>query len=314
MTLLEYNVPMENLYSYCNLCPRHCGVDRTSGDTGFCKSPSYPVVNLYKLHFGEEPVISGINAARGSGTVFFEGCGTGCVFCQNYDISHRLTGRGTKMDAHMLSDVFLELQSQGAYNINLVTPMHYAPTVADSIASAKLSGLKIPVAINCSGYDSVDTLRLFDGLADIYMPDMKFFSAGIAGRFAGAPDYFQTCCLAIDEMYRQVGSYTLSPDGLLMRGMIVRHLMLPGCLFDTKHILEYLCARYGNNIAISLMSQYTPMPHITSDHNSDPRLRRHLSAEHYNSMCTLLSSLGQTNAFVQELGSSGDSMIPDFKT
>lgn len=299
---------MDNPYKCCNLCPRHCKVDRTTA-VGFCRCGDVPQVNLYKLHYGEEPVISG---SSGSGTVFFEGCGTGCVFCQNHVISAGPTGKGEKVTPSRLAEIYLELQEAGAHNINLVTPMHHAPAVAESLRLAKSQGLSVPVAVNSSGYDSVETLRMLDGLVDIYMPDMKFCSGEIAKAFARCSDYWGVATLAIDEMVRQVGEPVLGEDGLLKRGVIVRHLMLPGCLFDSRWILEYLTSRYGNRIYISLMSQYTPMPHILDDPGADKRLKRTLDPKHYELMCDLLADLGQTNAFVQEMGSVGDELIPEF--
>ena len=265
--------------------------------------PDYPVVNLIKLHFGEEPVISGTN---GSGTVFFEGCSLGCVFCQNYSISRGPTGRGTSMDSASLCDAYLKLQDEGANNINLVTPLHFAPSVADSIAKAKSSGLKIPVAVNCSGYDLVSTLKLLDGLVDIYMPDMKYFSSKLSSEYSHATDYFSVCAGAIDEMVRQTGDVVLGDDGLLKKGVIVRHLMLPGALFDSKHVIDYLTSRYGNRIYISLMSQYTPMPSATGKLKERPTQRA------CESLADYLASKGQDKAFVQEYDSSGKEMIPDF--
>ncbi|MCQ2503413.1 MAG: radical SAM protein [Saccharofermentans sp.] len=296
---------MENKYRNCTLCPRRCGVDRTSGNTGFCRMPDQPLVNLYKLHYGEEPIISGKN---GSGTVFFEGCSLGCVFCQNYSISRGPTGHAVRLDSDGLADIYLELEEQGAGNINLVTPMHFAPTVADSISKAKSRGLSVPVAINCSGYDLVSTLRLFDGLVDIYMPDMKYFSAKFSSEYSKASDYFSVCASAIDEMVRQTGDIDIGSDGLLKRGVIVRHLILPGGLFDSKHIIDYLTSRYGNRIFISLMSQYTPMPSCTGKLSERPSRRS------CDSLVDYLASRGQENAFVQEYDSSGKDMIPEFLT
>ena len=295
---------MENYFENCNLCPRRCGADRTGGKTGFCRMPAEPVVNLIKLHYGEEPVISG---TKGSGTVFFEGCSLGCVFCQNYTISRGPTGFGQKMDAQSLADSYLRLQEQGANNINLVTPMHFAPAVAESISLAKASGLNIPVAVNCSGYDLVSTVRLFDGLVNIYMPDMKYFSSKFSSEYSHAPDYFGVCCSAIDEMVRQTGDIVMGDDGLLKKGVIVRHLILPGGLFDSKHVIDYLTSRYGNKIFISLMSQYTPMPSCTGKLAGKPSKRT------CDTLADYLASKGQTNAFIQEYESSGNEMIPDFK-
>lgn len=296
---------MDNLFEKCTLCPRRCEVNRVSGGVGFCRMPDVPVVNIYKLHYGEEPIISGTN---GSGTVFFEGCSLGCVFCQNYSISRGLTGHGTKMDSHELAKAYLKLQSEGANNINLVTPMHFAPAVAESIAIAKSEGLTLPVAVNCSGYDLVSTVKLFDGLVDIYMPDMKFFSPKLSSEYSKAPDYFSICCSAIDEMVRQTGDIVMGSDGLIKKGVIVRHLILPGGLFDSKHIIDYLTSRYGNRIFISLMSQYTPMPSCTGKLAGKPSKRT------CDTLAEYLASTGQTNAFIQEYESSGNEMIPDFKT
>ena len=213
-----------------------------------------------------------------------------------------------KMDSSSLADAYLKLQDDGANNINLVTPMHFAPAVADSISIAKTRGLKIPVAINCSGYDLVSTLKLFDGLVDIYMPDMKYFSPKFSSEYSNAKDYFTVCCQAIDEMVRQTGDIVMGDDGLIKKGVIVRHLILPGGLFDSKHVLDYLTSRYGNRIFISLMSQYTPMPACTG------KLKERPSKRTCESLADYLASKGQTNAFIQEYESSGNEMIPDFKT
>ncbi len=294
---------MESLFDNCNLCPRRCGADRTHGRTGFCRMPDYPLVNLIKLHYGEEPIVSGTN---GSGTVFFEGCSLGCVFCQNFTISRGPTGHGMKMYKDSLSDAYLKLQDRGANNINLVTPMHFAPVVADSVAKAKSEGLAIPVAVNCSGYELVSTLKLFDGLADVYIPDMKYFSSKLSSEYSHAPDYFSVCASAIDEMVRQTGDAVLGEDGLIKKGVIVRHLILPGGLFDSKHVLDYLTSRYGNRIYISLMSQYTPMPGAAG------KLKERPSQRTCESLADYLASKGQENAFVQQYDSDGKEMIPDF--
>ena len=296
-------------YSPCMLCPRRCGADRTHGRTGICGASSEVTVNLSMIHRGEEPVLGG---EGGCGAVFFEGCSLRCIFCQNHAITS-VTGKGTVYDEKGLADLFLKLKSDGAGAIDLVTPMHFAPTVANAVRIAKNSGLDIPVICNCSGYESVSTLKLFEGLIDIYLPDLKYFSSKVSSKYASAPDYFTTAALALDEMFRQVGSIKLDSSGkLLTRGMIVRHLMLPGNLFDSKHIVEYLSSRFGNDIYISLMSQYTPMPHILENEKAPEELRRPLSETNYERLCDHLASLGQTNAFVQEMSSKGTIMIPDF--
>ena len=307
---LMKNGKMTDPYSPCMLCPRRCGADRTNGRTGFCKATSAVTVNLSMIHRGEEPVLGG---EGGCGAVFFEGCSLRCIFCQNHVITSP-TGKGTVYDENGLADLFLKLKSEGAGAIDLVTPMHFAPTVANAVRLAKESGLSIPVICNCSGYESVKTLKLFDGLIDVYLPDVKYFSSKVSAKYASAPDYFPTAALALDEMFRQVGSVKLDDSGkVLKRGMIVRHMMLPGNLFDSKHVIDYLASRFGNNVYISLMSQYTPMPHILEDEKAPAELRRTLSKENYERLCDHLAGLGQTNAFVQETTSQGTLMLPDFK-
>ena len=296
----------------CNLCPRQCNALRTESEgLGFCKAPYLPQVNLIAPHYGEEPVISG---RRGSGTVFFEGCSLGCIFCQNHMISHGLSGKGKAMTAEELADSYLMLQDSGVHNINLVTFMHYAPEAARSIECARNRGLKIPVAANISGYEEVSTLRMLDGLIDIYLTDMKFYSSALSSDLAHAPSYFTKACLALDEMLRQTGAPVLDESDpecpLLLRGTIVRHLMLPGNLFDSKHILDYLVSRYNDRIYISLMNQYTPPAGLKG--KLPPELGKTLSEDHYLKLISYLEELGQTNAFVQESDASGNEFLPAF--
>ena len=304
------NKNMTDPYSPCMLCPRRCGADRSGGRTGYCKTTSAVTVNLSMIHRGEEPVLGG---KGGCGAVFFEGCSLRCIFCQNQGITSP-TGKGKVYDENSLADLFKELESDGAGAIDLVTPLHFAPTVANAVRLAKDTGLGIPVICNCSGYESVNTLKLFDGLVDIYLPDLKYYSSKVSAKYASAPDYFTTAALALDEMFRQTGSIKLDDAGKTMtRGMIVRHMMLPGNLFDSKHIIDYLASRFGNDIYISLMSQYTPMPHLLENEKAPEELKRTLSKDNYERLCDHLSDLGQTNAFVQEMSSQGTLMIPDFK-
>lgn len=290
------------MYSDCTLCPRKCHTDRTLS-RGFCRSGSIPRVNIYKLHFGEEPVITG---EGGSGTVFFEGCSLGCVFCQNYQISRGTASGGEEADASHLSEIFLELQAMGASNINLVTFMHFAPTVREALIRARSSGLKIPVAANISGYEEVSSLKLLEGLIDVYMPDFKFWDSKLSAALAKAPDYREKAVAALAEIYRQTGPAVIK-NGLLVKGTLVRHLMLPGKLFDSKKIIDHLTETYGNNIYISLMSQYTPMP------GAEGFLARTLDPRHYESMVDYLAGKDQINAFVQSMDSIGKETIPDFR-
>lgn len=297
------------MYENCIICPRKCKVNRTNGGRGFCKMGDLPVVNLSMLHFGEEPIITGTN---GSGTVFFEGCSLGCCFCQNFSVSRGQTGCGKTMTPDELSDEFLKLQNMGAHNINLVTPGHFIPSISDSLKAVRDKGFAIPVAVNSGGYESVESLKLLDGLVDIYMPDLKFCSSKLSSELTKAPDYFEVACKAIEEMYRQTGPALIGEDGLMKRGLIVRHLMLPGQLFDTKKVLDYLCSTYGNNIFISLMNQYTPFEYKYPSMNLPEFMRRKVPAGHYNAASDYLIALDQENAFLQD-DASGDELLPDFK-
>lgn len=295
------------LYDNCNLCPRHCGVNRNAGGTGVCGMTHNAIINLSMLHFGEEPPITGTN---GSGAIFFEGCSLRCEFCQNYKVSRGISNAGRAVTSRELADVCLELQSKGAHNINLVTPMHFAPTVAEALRMVKDKELTIPVIVNTGGYEEVNTLKLLDGLVDVYLPDMKYMSSKISTECSKAPDYFKHCCDALDEMYRQVGSAVIDSNGLVQRGMIIRHLMLPSKLFDTKQILDYIHKKYGDNVYVSLMNQYTPMPCLTE--SSPSYLKRKVPAGHYESAVNYLAILEHYNAFIQEDDASGDAMIPNF--
>lgn len=301
-----------NLYRTCRICPRGCGIDRFEGKTGVCGMGSTPVVNISMHHYGEEPSISGDTSSGGSGAVFFEGCPLKCLFCQNYAISRGTTRRGEKYDWNKLSDLFLKLQEEGVNNINLVTALHFAPDIALSLEKARNHGLSIPVIVNSGGYESVETLKLLDGLVDVYLPDMKVWSDKLAKELFNAPNYREIACKTLDEMYRQTGPVVINDSGFIQKGMIVRHLMLPSQLFDTKKVLDYLTSTFGNNIYISLMSQYTQMPHLDKI-NCPEYLRKSLKPSHYNSAVDYLIELNQYNAYVQGDESVGDSMIPDFK-
>ncbi|MBO4242150.1 MAG: radical SAM protein [Clostridiales bacterium] len=266
------------------------------------------VVNLSMLHFGEEPPITG---TRGSGAVFFEGCTLGCPFCQNYKISRGNTGKGKIYTPDQLADEFLRLESLGAHNINLVTPMHFAPEVSLSIGRAKDLGLKVPVLINTGGYDKVETLKLFEGLVDIYLPDMKFYSDRLSYEILKVKDYRKVCEKALEEMYRQTGPAVTDENGIMKKGMIVRHLMIPGQLFDTKKVLDFLTERYFNKIYISLMNQYTPMPQLEKLKVPE-YLKRKLPEGHYRAATDHLILSGHELFFTQEEDASGDLMIPGF--
>ena len=284
--------------SCCHLCPRDCGVDRLSGERGFCGAGDNPVIARAAPHFWEEPCISGTN---GSGTIFFSGCGLRCTFCQNAPISLGLAGR--EISVERLCEIFFELAGQGVHNIN-VTPTQ--PTDRDAILLPEM-GFSLPFVWNCGGYEHADTVRLMDGLIDIYLPDLKFFSRQTAGLYCAAADYFEKACTAIAEMVRQIGEPVIDKDGLMKRGVIVRHLMIPGELFDTRKILKYLTSTYGNTVWISLMNQYTP-PIPARKRAPDHPLRQ----DHYDAMVEYLIERGQVNAYIQEPGTDMVSFIPPF--
>lgn len=304
---------IENLMQDCTLCPRHCHVNRLAGQTGYCGETAAIKAARAALHYWEEPCISG---TRGSGTVFFSGCSLRCVFCQNYNIANGNAGKAITADR--LVAIFLELQSQGAHNINLVTPSHYIPQIVIALKSAKRQGLDIPVVYNTSGYEEVSSLQLLDGLVDIYLPDLKYVSPELSAKLSHAPDYFEKASAALAEMFRQVGTpvFTEQADfiqepemhSILKRGMIVRHLVLPGQTKDSKKVLRFLHETYGDNIYVSIMNQYTPLQQVTN--MSD--LNRHVTAKEYERVLRFADRLCIRNGFIQEGEAATESFIPEF--
>ncbi len=288
---------------HCELCPRKCGVNRSVGEVGFCGADNKLKIARADLHFWEEPCISGEN---GSGTVFFSCCNMKCVFCQNYCISTE--NKGKNVTCEELSEAFIKLQEKGANNINLVTPTHFVPQIIESLDIAKEKGLTLPVVYNCGGYEKVETIKKLSGYVDVYMPDMKYFSDKYAVKFSDAPNYFDTAKAALEEMFRQVGKPVFDENGIMQKGVIVRHMMLPGLLFDTKKIIDYLYNTYKDDIYISIMSQYTPMPNV----KNIPELDRKISEKQYETMVDYALDLGVKNAFIQEGSSATESFIPDF--
>ena len=293
-----------HLLSNCILCPRKCGSDRISGKTGYCGMPANLMVARAALHMWEEPCISG---ATGSGTVFFSGCNLKCVYCQNHSIA--LGDCGKAITIQRLAEIFLELQEKGAANINLVTPTHYIPQIRQTLILAKENGLTLPIVYNTGSYESIDALRLLEGLVDIYLPDLKYYSSDLSLEYSHAGDYFQVATAAIAEMCRQVGSPVFDEDtGMMKRGMIVRHLVLPGQTKDSKKILRHLYETFGNNIYISIMNQYTPLPHVAQI----PELNRSVTLEEYDRVINFALHLGIQNAFIQEGETATESFIPPF--
>ena len=294
--------------SGCTLCPRRCNVDRTV-KAGFCGvSGASDTVKAAKamLHFGEEPPVSGSaggkNNAGGSGAVFFSGCTMGCVFCQNYEISSHAHGK--EITVQRLADIFLELQQQGAYNINLVTGSHYVPQIIQALDIAR-PGLHIPVIFNCGGYESIDTLKMLDGCIDVYLPDVKYHDDALALRYSGAKNYFRTAYKALEEMLRQTGKYQME-NGLIKKGVILRHLILPGCYKDSIALLNAL-APFREDILISLMSQYVPCGKA-ADY---PEINRRLTTFEYRKVLAECERIG-FDGFTQERSSATTELTPDF--
>ena len=282
----------------CTLCPRRCGAERTAeAGGGFCRMPGGLRVARAMLHRWEEPPISGRN---GAGTVFFSGCTLGCVYCQNGDIS--AGGFGKDISTARLREIFEELIAQGAHNIELVTPTHFLPWILPTLTPR----LPVPVVYNCGGYERVETLRALEGLVDVYLPDLKYADGALAAELSGAADYFPVACEAIREMFRQVGPYVLE-DGLLTRGVVIRHLVLPGYLDNTRRVLDWIAETFApGDVLVSLMSQYTPTANMTG------RLARRVTAAEYRAAADYMRNCGITDGFVQERTSAEEAYTPAF--
>lgn len=286
----------------CHICPRACGVRRGERGSGFCKSGGEMRVARAALHRWEEPPISGKN---GSGAVFFTGCSLGCVYCQNREIS-RETNCGKTVSPQELSALFFELISQGAHNINLVTPTHFAPLVREALLLKKLP---VPVVYNTSGYETVETLRSLNGLVDIYLPDFKYIELELAKSLSHAPDYPETAAAAIGEMVRQVGPPVYGEDGMMKRGVLIRHLILPGHTRNSIAVLERIAKAFPG-IPVSLMAQYTPPEHFPEGEKF-PELQRPITRRELHKVQDKMFALG-LDGFVQSRSASGNRYLPDF--
>lgn len=291
--------------SDCTLCPRECHVNRNAGEIGYCGQNARLTAARAALHFWEEPCLSGTN---GSGAVFFGGCNLRCVYCQNHEIAQSRAGR--EITLSRLSGVFLELQEKGAHNINLVTPTHFVPQIITALQTAKQQGLRLPVVYNTSAYEKVETLRMLEGLVDIYLPDLKYRDPVLSEAYSHAADYFDAAASAIAEMVRQVGApvFTNGEDSLMQRGVIVRHLLLPGCAKDSRQILRYLHETFKNDIYISIMNQYTPLSQVSDI----PLLNRRVLDEEYSRIVDYAIRIGIENGFIQEGETASESFIPAF--
>ena len=288
------------MYKDCILCERKCHIDRTK-NKGLCGATDKLFIARAALHYWEEPIISGDD---GSGAVFFSHCNLKCIFCQNREISSE--GLGKEITIDRLSDIFIELQNKKANNINLVTPTHYVYSIIDGIDKAKEKGLNIPIVYNTSSYESMDTMKLLDGKIDIYLPDLKYYSNELAKKYSKVDNYFEIATRNIKEMYRQVGKPIIKND-LMLKGVIVRVLVLPDEIEDSKKIIKYLYDTFKDNIYISIMNQYTPVNKTEYDN-----LNRSLTEEEYDEVVNYALELGVNNAFIQEGETMKESFIPNF--
>lgn len=293
---------MERLKN-CRLCPRMCGVDRTEYNKGMCGETAEIRLARAALHFWEEPCISG---EKGSGAVFFSGCNLGCIYCQNREISKGNVGK--IVSTERLAEIFIELKKKGAQNINLVTPTHFVPQIISAVQNAKMKGLNLPIVYNTSGFETRDTIHLLRNTVDVYLTDYKYFSPELAEKYSHAYTYPEAVKASLDEMVKQQPQLIFGEDNMLRNGVIVRHLMLPGHLQDSKDVISYLYDTYGEKIILSIMKQYTPykIPENFSE------LNKKVTDEEYEELLMFALDLGVENAFIQEGEVAEESFIPDF--
>lgn len=287
----------------CEICPHNCGVNRLKGQIGRCKSKDTVKIGLYSTHNFEEPCISGTN---GSGTVFFSNCNMNCVFCQNYEISQQAKGR--EISINELAEIFLKQQEKGVENINLVTPTSYVPQIIEAIKIAKRKGLNIPIVYNTNGYEKVETLKLLEGYIDIYLPDLKYADDTLAKRLSKVDNYFEIATNSIKEMYRQVGNPIFDESGIMKKGMIIRHLVLPNNLLNSRKVLKWINDNM-NDVYVSVMAQYFP----TYKAKEIEDINRKLTKEEYEEIENYLYRLNLENGYIQELGEHEEEYVPKWE-
>lgn len=288
----------------CKICPHNCGVNRLNGNIGRCKANGNIKLAMASIHNFEEPCISGEN---GSGTVFFSNCNMNCVFCQNYKISQQ--GLGREISIEELAEIFIDEQNKNAENINLVTPTMYVYHIIEAIKIAKNKGLKIPIVYNSNGYENVETIKKLKGYIDIYLPDLKYYDDDLAFKYSGVKNYFENATSAIKEMYNQVGSPVLDENGMMKKGLIIRHLVLPNNLQNSKEVLKWINDNIDKNVFVSVMAQYFP----TNRAKEFPEINRKLTKEEYEEIENYLYSLDLDNGYIQELGEHEEEYVPDFE-
>ena len=285
----------------CNICPHKCQVNRIKGQVGRCKSGNKVKIALYSIHNFEEPCISGKN---GSGTIFFSNCNLNCVFCQNYEISQ--LGQGKEFEISELADIMIKEQEKGVENINLVTPTSYIIQIAESIKIAKGKGLKIPIVYNTNSYENIESLKLLDGLVDIYLPDLKYYYNKLGKRYSNVENYFEIATNAILEMYRQVGNVQIDSNGILQKGVVIRHLVLPNHIENSKKVLKWIRENLDNKVFVSIMAQYFP----TYKAKNIEKINRKLTKKEYQEIMEYVDSIGLDNGYVQELGEHEEEYVP----
>ncbi len=292
----------------CELCPRDCKVNRLNGQLGFCKASDKVKVALVSTHYFEEPCISGEPGEnqKGSGTIFFSNCNLRCMFCQNYEISHE--GKGVEITTDRLAEIMIEQQERGVNNINLVTPTIYVYQIIEAIKKAKAMGLHIPIVYNTCAYETVETIKMLEGLIDIYLPDLKYFADNISIKYSSAPHYFENATAVIKEMQRQVGENVFDENGIMQKGMIIRHLILPNHIQNTKHVLKWIKENLPEGTYVSVMAQYFP----TYKAKEDESISRKINQKEYDEIEAYLEELDLENGYIQELGKHEEEYVPNF--
>lgn len=297
-------VKMEELLENCNICPHKCNINRNKGKIGRCKATNKIKVALYSVHNFEEPCISG---EKGSGTVFFSNCNLNCIYCQNYEISQQ--GRGKKISIEELSDIFIKQQKRNVENINLVTPTSYVPQIIEAIKIARKKGLNIPIVYNTNGYENIETIKMLDGYVDIYLPDLKYYYNDIAKKYSKIDNYFEIATKAIKEMEKQIGKTVIDENGIMKKGIIIRHLVLPNNIENSKKILKWIRENMNNDTYISVMAQYFP----TYKAKEDLELNRKLTKQEWRKIEEYIEELGIENGFIQELGDHEEEYVPKWE-
>ena len=287
----------------CKICPHKCKINRNEGKIGRCKAGKDVKIALASIHNFEEPCISGIN---GSGTVFFSNCNLNCIYCQNYEISQ--LGKGKEISIDHLAEIFINQQNKNVNNINLVTPTMYVPQIIEAIKIARKKGLSIPIIYNSNGYENVETIKMLDGYIDVYLPDLKYYSNEISKKYSNVDNYFETAVAAIKEMQRQVGNPVFDENGIIKKGVIIRHLILPNHILNTKNILKYIKENFDENTYISVMAQYFP----TYKAKENDKINRKITKKEYKEVEEYLYCLNLKNGYIQELGEHEEEYVPTF--